>query len=187
MVHTINRNYFLKIIYLYIKGIYKGMIFIFLSKLSNNCGFLSAIIDNKYKMSVIVVLNLYHNYRYIYFSENLKIDYCSNLCTFIIDSKYEMHVMQFVLQNRVSKRLNVSEPSRFPSVTKVWAIRLGFVLIIAMLGHLKTKSIVCRKSSFAWCPNILKVPLANRFHQFLIWIQILSNLPGPSRSGLWIL
>ena len=82
-------------------------------------GLLSAIIDNKYKMSVIVVLNLYHNYRYIYFSENLKIDYCSNLCTFIIDSKYEMHVMQFVLQNRVSKRLNVSEPSRFPSVTKV--------------------------------------------------------------------
>ena len=85
MVHTINRNYFLKIIYLYIKGIYKGMIFIFLSKLSNNCGFLSAIIDNKYKMSVIVVLNLYHNYRYIYFSENL--------CTFIIDSKYEMPVI----------------------------------------------------------------------------------------------
>ena len=48
-------------------------------------GLLSAIIDNKYKMSVIVVLNLYHNYRYIYFSENL--------CTFIIDSKYEMPVI----------------------------------------------------------------------------------------------
>ena len=38
--------------------------------------------------------------------------------------------MHFLLQKMVSQRKNASEPRRFPSVIKVWVIRLGFVLII---------------------------------------------------------
>ena len=37
--------------------------------------------------------------------------------------------IHFLLQKSVTHRKNASEPSRLPSVTKVWVIRLGFVLI----------------------------------------------------------
>ena len=40
--------------------------------------------------------------------------------------------MHFLLQKMVSQRKNASEPRRFPSVIKVWVIRLGFVLIIPL-------------------------------------------------------
>ena len=54
-------------------------------------GLLSAIIDNKYKMSVIVVI--YITIIDVFFSEKSKADFCTTLCTFIIDSKYEMPVI----------------------------------------------------------------------------------------------